>query len=309
MTCDEARRWIPLIHYAETSFDEEEMVHAHMAECGACRSEFQRERALHALLNERELDISPFLLRKSRDQLEAALATERAHVSGYFAWWAGLKSAFNASSWVPTFVRPAGAIALVALGFLGARYTPLGSNSGIDHAALVDPSSSHVRTVLPRPGGQVQVVVDEIRQRTISGQVDDSEIRALLLSAAKDPADPGLRVESVDILKDRTESDDVRSALVYVLQHDANAGVRMKALEGLKPYSSQPDVRKALSQTLLMDDNPGLRAQAIDLLTRNSNEEHVIAALQESMHRESNGYVRLQCEKALRAMKASVDTY
>jgi hypothetical protein len=305
MTCEDARRSIPLIPYAETSFDEEEAVHQHLAECDACRAEFERGKTLHGLLDERELEPSPFLLRRSRDQLAAALEAERAHRS----WFAGLKSAFAASSWLPGFARPVGALALVALGFFGARFTPFGGAMGIRSAGLFDPSNAHVRNVEPGPQGRIQLVVDETRQRVISGQVDDSQIRALLLSAAKDPSDPGLRVESMEILKDRTESDEVRSALIYALQNDTNAGVRLKAIEGLKPYSSQPEVRKALSQVLLKDINPGLRTQAIDLLTQSSNEQHVIGVLQELMRTEGNSYIRLRCEKALRGMKASVDTY
>lgn len=308
MTCEDVRRSIPLIEYAEISFDEEESVHAHFAECATCRMEFERERALHNLLDQRELDVSPFQLRRSRDQLAASIAAERAHGSPSMSWWASLKSAFSASSWAPTFAKPAGALALVALGFFAARLVPSGNAFGIQ-AGVLDPANARVRYAESDQQGKVQLVVDETHQRVISGRLDDSRIRALLLAAAKDPSDPGLRVESVDILKSRPESDDIRTALVYALQHDANAGVRLKALEGLKPYASQPDVRKALSAVLLGDDNPGLRTQAIDLLTQNPNQEHIVGVLQELMHKEENGYVRLRCEKALRQMKASVDSY
>jgi hypothetical protein len=295
--------------YAETSFDEEEAVHEHLTECDACRSEFELGKTLHGLLDEREIELSPFLLRRSRDQLAAAVEAGRAHRFSHSSWFAGLKSAFAGASWLPGFAKPAGALALVALGFFGARFTPFTSGVGINSAGLLDPSNSHVRYVEPGPPGRVQLVVDETRQRVISGRIDDTQIRALLLSAAKDPSDPGLRVESVDILKNRTESDEVRNALIYAVQNDSNPGVRLKAIEGLKPYYSQPDVRKALSQVLLTDDNPGLRTQAIDLLTQNSNEQHVVGVLQELLRKEGNGYIRLRCEKALRGMKASVDTY
>lgn len=306
MTCQDVRRSIPLVQYGETTFDEEEAVHEHLADCAACQAEFAREKAMHAMLDEHQLDPSPFLLRRSRDELECRLAAERAHLQR--SWWAGLRNAFEASRWTPVVLKPVGAIALIAAGFLAAR-TPIASSIGFQSAGLVDPSNARVRYVEPGPEGRVQLVVDETHQRVISGALDDARIQALLVAAAKDPSDPGLRVESVDILKNRTESDDVRNLLVAVLQHDANDGVRMKALEGLKPYSSEPDVRKALAQVLLSDRNPGLRTQAIDLLTQNSNEEHVVGVLQELMHREQNGYIRLRCEKALRHMKASIDTY
>jgi hypothetical protein len=309
MTCEDARRSIPLMEYGEISFDQEELVHAHLEQCAECRAEVEREKALHSLLDDRELDVSPFQLRKSRDQLAAAIQAEQQH-SRLFAWWVDVKNAFGATAWFPTVARPAGALALIALGFFGARFTPLGTGAGMQTAGVFDPSNARVRYVEPGQRGEIQLVVDETRQRVISGRIDDSEIRALLLAAAKDPSDPGVRVESVDVLKSHTGADDVRTALVYALQHDSNAGVRLQALEGLKAYAGEPDVRKALSQVLLTDDNPGLRTQAIDLLTQNSNEQHVIGVLQELMRRnEDNGYVRLRCEKALHAMKASIDTY
>jgi HEAT repeat protein len=162
--------------------------------------------------------------------------------------------------------------------------------------------------VEPNAQGQIQIVVDETRQRVLSGRLDDEKIRRLLLSAAKDPSDPGLRVESVDILKGNSDSADVRSALVAALLHDSNAGVRLKALEGLKSFAGDSEVRKALSQALLSDTNPGVRTQAIDLLTQNKGRPPV-GVLQELLAREDNSYVRQSCQKALREMNASEQTY
>ena len=100
------------------------------------------------------------------------------------------------------------------------------------------------------------------------------KIRGLLLSAAKDPSDPGLRAETVDILNSSAQSADVRDALIYALLHDQNAGVRLKAMEGLKPFAQQPEVRTAMTQVLLTDSNPGMRTQAIDLLTKSLNQDN-----------------------------------
>ncbi len=59
---------------------------------------------------------------------------------------------------------------------------------------------------------------------------------------------PGLRVESVDLLKNNSQSAEIRKALVYALEHDPNAGVRLKALDGLKQFAEDPDTRQALTQ-------------------------------------------------------------
>jgi hypothetical protein len=177
-----------------------------------------------------------------------------------------------------------------------------------------------VRSVGPAPNGGIQIVLDETRQRIVSGGLDDQKIRILLLSAAKDPADPGLRYETVGILNDRAQAAEVRDTLIYALEHDENAGVRLKAMDGLRPFVLQPEVRKALAGVLLSDGNPGMRTQAIDLLTQGVGESadktagsaldrDVIGTLQELMNRENNAYVRQRGQRVLQLVNASQETY
>jgi hypothetical protein len=51
-----------------------------------------------------------------------------------------------------------------------------------------------------------------------------------------------------------------------------------------------------------------VRTQAIDLLIRQSGPD-MVGVLQELVSREENNYVRLKCQKALREMNASVETF
>jgi hypothetical protein len=67
-------------------------------------------------------------------------------------------------------------------------------------------------------------------------------------------------------------------------------------------------VRRVLAEVLLKDDNPGLRTQAIELLTQ-SHDREMVGVLQELMGREDNDYIRLRTQRALREMKASVETF
>ncbi len=168
--------------------------------------------------------------------------------------------------------------------------------------------ASRVRYVEPDQSGKVQIVVEETRQRVLSGAIDDRNIQDLLVEAARDPEDAGLRVESVDLLKSRPQTPEVRDALLYVLERDPNPGVRLKALEGLKDSSADAQVRQALTRVLLTDANPGVRTQAIDVLVQHKNDS-MVGALQELLRKEDNGYVRLRCQKALHEMNASVETY
>jgi hypothetical protein len=205
-------------------------------------------------------------------------------------------------------MQPIGALAMLAIGFFGARVTPASFLGSFHSAGLVDPGSSRVRYVEPMGSGRVQIVVDETTQRTLSGTLEDQSIQRLLLTAAKDPSDAGLRVESVNLLKNQPQSAEVRSALLDVVQHDSNAGVRLKALDRLKDFADDPETRKTLAKVLLKDDCPGVRTQVIDLLIQH-HADSMMGVFQEVMGKEQNGYIRMRCQRALHDMNASAETY
>ncbi len=298
MNCDVAAKQFSLMLYGELSFDGEELVQQHLEGCDACRVEFGRVKRLHRALESQEVELDGALLADCRRTLRvsvAALGPARKR-----SWLDGLK--------LGGLLKPIGAVALVAMGFFGARLSSTGGNSLTTLQSTV-PVASRVRYVEPaNSSGQVQIVVEETSQRTLSGATGSEPIRKLLLAAARDTSDAGLRVESMDILKGNAGSAEVRRALLYAVQHDPNAGVRLKALDGLKGLASDPEMRHALSQVLLADDNPGVRTQAIDLLTQ-KKEPAIAGVLQELMRKEDNSYVRLKCQKALHEMNASVETF
>jgi anti-sigma factor RsiW len=314
MTCEETRKNLPLFLYGELSFDEEELVEGHMDECSACRTELARQKTMFAALDSAEIAPTTRMLEESRAELRRRLgeAGRVARTDGAAhgaSWWDKVRDGFTINfHFAPGIAQVAGAAAMLLLGFLGARLTPNSVLGNFHSAGLVDPATSRVRYVEPLAPGRVQIVVDETRQRVLSGNVDDSAIQRLLLTAAKDQSDAGLRVESVDLLKNNSQSAEIRTALVYALEHDSNAGVRLKALDGLKQFAEDPDTRKALTQVLLRDDNPGVRTQVIDLLVK-QHTESMVGVLQELMAKEDNGYIRMRCQKVLQEMNASVETY
>jgi HEAT repeat protein len=196
----------------------------------------------------------------------------------------------------------------VALGFFSSRLIPR-ENSPINQATLAgEPILSTIRSVQPDASGHVQISLDETRRRLITGSLSDGNIERLMLAAARDESNDGLRVESIEILKRSAGSADVRDALLTALRNDPNPGVRFKALDGLKGMASQPEVRRTLAYVLQNDQNPGVRIQAIDLLTEQQDAE-LVGVLQRLVSKESNNYVRQRCEKALLELNASVGTF
>ena len=315
--CAEVKDFFALYLYGELSFDEEERVESHLDACGDCRKALERQRELQVAFDNIAIEPAPSLLRSCREDLHYRLVEEEAE--GHApkgGWWERFTDALtgrSGSGWM----KPAGALTLVALGFLGARLVPSGSFGGGFQMGVIEPSASRVRYVEPSTDGHVQIVLDETSQRIVSGAVNDQKIMGLLLSSMKDPVDPGLRAESAEILTTGAQSSDVRNALLFALLNDKNAGVRLKVMAGLKSFTQQPEVQTAMTQVLLHDPNPEMRSQAIDVLRKSlsqtnpamSFDRQVIGAMQELMQRESNEYVRQRCKTALESVKASTETY
>ena len=206
--------------------------------------------------------------------------------------------------------QPLGATALIAVGFLAARFVGVVPHpGGISQAGLApaDDVFSTVRSVQPDNAGRVQIAFDETRRKVVSGNMADENIRRLLLAAAHEQ-NAAVRVESVDLLKGQCAAAEVRDALLNAVAHDSNDGVRLKALEGLKPYAADPTVSKTLAQVLLADHNDAVRMQVVDLLVAR-RDDSTVGVLQNVVQREENSYVRLKCEKALKDMNASIGTF
>jgi hypothetical protein len=308
MKCEQVKEQLPLYLYGELSFDQEEAFETHLDGCAECRREVEVERAMHAALDGAAADPDPALLWSCRDALRERLAVEPVRRRWSWASLLGWNAPGGRMFW-----QGAGAMALIAVSFLAGRSTHDSEKvSVLPRPVMTEPVASRVRYVEPTSDGRVQIVLDETRQRTLTGALDDDRIRGLLLAAAKDPNDPGLRVESVGLLQSRPGAD-VRDALMYALRHDTNAGVRLKALGGLKSFAGDPELRRELAQVLLQDSNPGVRTQAIDLLMQGSErsalEKPLAGVLQDLLLKENNSYVRQRCQRALEDMKASAETY
>jgi hypothetical protein len=255
------------------------------------------------------------LLRACRENLFAKIQAELGVAEKRReSWWDRLIETIT----IPVSLRPAGAIAMLAVGFIGARLAP-NVLPGVGVAGVASFGDARVRSVQPNGDGVVRIVLDETRQRTVAGRMDDASIRELLLAATRDPSD-GLRAETVALLTTRPQALDVRDALVYTIRNDRNAGVRLKALEGLQSFIDEADVRSALADVLSSDANPAMRIRAIDLLMQGLDgaqsqglgrmmDPRMVGVLQELMLREENPYMRQKAERALELVNASQEVF
>jgi hypothetical protein len=301
MKCAEVVEQFPLYSYGEISSEVEERIESHLAECANCTEAFRKHRAFMEALDLREDVPEGALLTACRVDFRRQLAAETTRTSG--GWLESLRhfSQFH----IPLRI-PVGAMALVALGWFGARYAP--EKFGGIRAGLTQPMFSNVQSIEPGASGKVQIAVDEVQRRVVTGTLAEPRIQQLLLDAVREESNPGLRVQSIGVLKNSADSEEIRHALIDAVSHDPNAGVRLKALEGLTPYAGDPDVRKTLANVLLKDENAGVRVQAIDLLTAH-HDDSIVGVLQDVVRKEDDGYIRTRARDLLQTMKASIGTY
>ncbi len=333
--CEPVRKQFALLLYGELSFDQEEQVEAHLDTCAECRQSLAKQQTLHEAVSAAAVTASPFLLEQNRAQLSERLDHEgldpHARTPQNKSWWRDLAGALQVG-WANPFAQHAGlrpvfqpilALALVATGFVGARMLPDSFSMPGNQAGLL--GNARVRNVAADGDGRVRIIIDQTQERTITGRMSDKDIKALLMSAAKDAPDADLRAQTVTILSEANSvgevhdayndayNNDVRQALLFALANDHSENVRAVAMKGLRRYAEDPAVQGALAQVLLAEGNARVRTDAIDMMlsTRRGPvlDRHIIGALQELMDREDNGYVRDQCRRMLEALKASPETY
>ncbi len=315
MNCESVSKLIPLYFYGELPPDEEDNLEQHLDTCAACARQAESQRALQVAFDRRVMEPPAALLAECRHDLMRTIYRNEAPVMQRVRPEAHSRMREGWAAWLPSlgpWRMPLGASALLALGFITARLTVPGAITSFNAASLTPEVISSVRSVQPASDGnrtgEVQIVLDETRRRVVSGQLNDSNIQRLMLAAAHDENNPGVRWESVDLLKTHSDSSPVRELLLNRLQEDPNPGVRLKALDGLKGSTTDPEVRKVLAQVLLHDDNAGVRIAAVDALTAHAD-DNMVGVLQSVVQKEDNGYVRRRCEKALKDMNASVGTF
>jgi anti-sigma factor RsiW len=307
MSCESRINDVSLYLYGELAAEDEERFEAHLDGCAECRSEVERAREIGRALDRRSVEPSAALLAECRQELMIAVHSEAP--SGRL--WEGLRGALGGMFGPAIGLRRlAAAAALVTLGFVAARFSlkqagtlSPGAASLADRPATAGFAVSGIHSE-PGPSGQDQIVLDGTRTDQVSGPADDSQIQQYLLSAARNATNPGLRVESIEILKDHSGSDAVRRTLVRALAGDPNPGVRLMALQGLKSVAGEAEVHRALARALVADDNPGVRIQVIEILTERKDHE-LVGVLQDLVQNEDNNYVKIRCKTALREMKAS----
>jgi len=309
MKCDWVRQNILFYVYNELEDDARYEVEQHLARCPECATELKATRKFHATLSETVAEPTPNLLAASRMWLQEALETTR---QGGF--WQRL--VVEPATWLRQIrMSPALAAAIFIVGFgggIGATYNFLASGrigdvavvNRIDTAPVESASIAGIRSVTQEPGSnQVSIKYDTVSTQEAQGSLNDQRIQQLLLFAARNNYNSGVRMDSVDVLTQTPNDTNVREALLYALQNDTNPGVRLKALDGLSGFVKQdPQVRDGVLRALIGDTNSGVRLQALRLVEPMKTDSNVRSVLTRLAQADQNVSIRSQARTMLAQM-------
>lgn len=308
MKCEWVRENITLHVYGELPDDARHELEQHVARCGDCAAELKAEQEFHALLaQDRAAEPSPNLLASSRMRLQEGLET--VHQGGF---WHRL--AFDPVNWLrQANFSPALASVILIFGFaagIGTTYKILvhqpqvANNTDIvapPASAPTESSITGIRSITQEPGtNKIDIKYDSISTLETQGSLNDQRIQQLLLFAAHNNYNSGVRMDSVDLLTKKPDISQVRDALIYALHYDTNPGVRLKALDGLGGFvKDDVNVRDAVLEALVNDSNPGVRTEALRLIEPVKADGSVRGVLMALAAKDQSQYIKSQARTML----------
>lgn len=294
--------------YGELADDARHELEQHVARCADCAAELKAEQEFHALLaQDRAADPSPNLLASSRMQLQESLETAKQG-----SMWS--RMAFDPAIWLRQVrFSPALASAILILGFAGgvtatyklygARPTSTASlpNTPNPTAVPSEASITGISSIVQQPGtNQISIKYNTVATQEAQGSLNDEKIQQLLLYAARNNYNTGVRVDSVGLLAQNSSDQQVRDALIYALQNDTNPGVRLKSLDALGNYvKTDTNVRDAVLRALVNDSNSGLRIEALRLIEPVKADGSVRGVLMALAAKDQSTYIKSQARTML----------
>ena len=305
MKCEWVIENITLHVYGELADDARHELEQHVERCADCAGELKAAQEFHDLLSEeRAAEPTPNLVAAARMKLQEALET--AEQGGF---WRRL--AFDPANWLrQVSFSPALASAILILGFAGGVGTsyrvfvhqpPISATGAPPAPAPVEASITGIQSITQQPGtNQIDIKYNTLSTLETQGSLNDQRIQQLLLFAARNNYNSGVRMDSVDLLTQKPNVSQVRDALIYALRYDTNPGVRLKALDGLGGFvKDDVRVRDVVLEALVNDANPGVRTEALRLIEPAKADGSVRGVLMTLAAKDQSQYIKSQARTML----------
>jgi hypothetical protein len=334
--CGDFEIKLSLLAAGELESPESEEMQKHIQSCEGCRTTFQQESEVLALLASNRSEPDANFLASCRAELFDSLDQQEER-----SWLRRLTGSFLPAGWLAPQPAWSAAFLLIigfAVGLFGPRllrHNPSAvasnqnsgvvlsavqpvdstSDSGLSNSAIssLDLHRADVAGINVLPAGdnqppQVQLQLNMQQPMTVSGTVDNDNVKHMLIHVLQDSQrnDPDVRLDAIDLLRIRNNDPEVRSALCRAVHTDHNAAVRLKAVEALDGAEPQNQVRQTLLDALVDDQNPGVRVEAInelrDMAAKGEvdSDDHLLAVLRELIKKDPSVYIRLQSAAVIR---------
>lgn len=272
MNCEWVKNNAFLYAYDELPDDQRIEFEQHVNRCANCTEEVKALKGLREVMSAAPLlEPSASLLADSRMKLQEALEIAEQE-RGWKRWFFDPFAMLHSMKFSPAL---AAAILIVGFGVgalttyrLVPRTTGGGTTAGNNPQTPINASIAGISEIKQDPNSNnVLIKYDTLQPQTAEGNLNDQRIQQLLLYAARNNVNTGVRLNSVSVMAKQPDDTKVREALEASLRYDANPGVRLKALEALTPYVKEDTrVRDVILEVLLHDNNPGVRSLALQTL-------------------------------------------
>ena len=307
MNCEWVKENAFLYAYDELADDQRFEFEQHVNRCTGCADEVKSLRGLRDAMSAAPvLEPSASLLASARMRLQEQLEITQQE-KGWKRWFYDPFAMLGQLKFSPAL-----AAVLLMFGFAGGAGVAykMANNSGrpiIDRPPVIaqnQASVAGIREIQQDPANnKVQIKYDTLQPQTAVGSVNDPQIQQLLLFAARNNTNSGIRLNSIDVLTQQPEDSKIREALIASLRYDSNPGVRLKTLEALGPYvKSDVVIRNAMVEALLHDGNPGVRSLALQMLQPVAADGTVRMALQFLAEKDKDQAIRRQARAMLASM-------
>jgi hypothetical protein len=307
MNCEWVKENVILYVYDELADDSRIEMEQHAEHCAVCAKEIAEARGFHQEMASRpQLEVSPNFLAASRMRLSEGLeSTEQARWRRWIV---------DPAEWLRQMrFSPALASAILILGFAAGTLTAWqivnksqpGTTGGSARIASTNENAeaniAGIHSITPIDGSnQVEITYDKLVPTSDKGDINDPRIQQLLLLASRSQANSGVRIDSVNLLSQKSDENNVREVLMSALRYDKNPGVRLKALQGLKEViKTDTRVRDAVLEALMHDTNSGVRAEALRVLQPVKADSSVRVTLEELARNDRTPYIKLESERML----------
>jgi len=271
MNCEWVKENAFLYAYDELPDDQRFEFEQHVSRCAGCAEEMQAMKSLRNLMSVAPvIEPSASFLAESRMKLQEQLEIAQQE-RGWKRWFLDPFAMLRTMKFSPAL---AAAILIFGIGIGGGlTYKMTQPPADNKRPPVVTPSSAQasiagISEIQQDPNSnRVSIKYDTLQPQTVEGNMNDPRIQQLLLYAARNNVNSGVRLNSVSLLTQKPEDAKVREALEASLRYDTNPGVRLKALEALTPYvKDDSTVRDVVMESLLHDNNPGVRSLALQTL-------------------------------------------